>query len=55
MTNKITITWDDNSSHSHILKQLISALAKHKFAPRAEMESEFAALLATKTYRTSIG
>lgn len=55
MTNKITITWGDNSSHSHILKQLIDALVKHKFASRAEMESEFAALLETKVYRRSVG
>lgn len=54
-TDYVYIPFDDNTSHSWILKSLIKQLVKQKFASRKEIEEEFIALLQTKVYRSTVG
>jgi len=54
-TDYVYIPFDDNTSHSGILKSLINQLVKQKFASRKEIEEEFIVLLQTKVYRKTAG
>jgi hypothetical protein len=49
----IEIKWDEMSSHSCVLKQLIDGLVKNGFASRTEIEEEFVSLLETGVYKTN--
>lgn len=53
VSGELTVTWDENSSHGGVLRQVVDGLVKKKFAPRKEIESEFIILLGTKVYRYS--
>jgi len=51
----LVIRFDENTSHSGIMKQVIDGLVEAKWAKRREMEQEMATCLKNGLYRRTIG